>query len=412
MICKRLLPRLGLLSAFFATALGVLGPVERAQAQAGNPGLPERREAKPVPPSKPDPAKPDAAVQKAPPRPAPPVPATNLTLTATATRDGPKVTSGLSWRIYAAKADAPNEPVGEPVWSGGGAEAQIRLPNGLYVAEVRHGVARGRKPIRIDEGATVSEVIALDAGLLAARALAMPGGAVLSPAFFSVFEERPGGERRELSRSMAEPATFNLSAGRYILRAEFGLASLETPISVEAGKVTAADLALNVGTLALQTFAAGGAPKLLPSHHNVYPADSPASERAKPLMRIAGATHSVMLPEGRYRIESIAGLAKQETTVTIAAGQTTAHSVILNAGELKISAPIAGGPETCAIAKAGLLGQFKAEPLGRTSGPNASFILPEGRYRLTCHPAGQPKTIRQWTGEVKAGEIIEATPQA
>lgn len=403
-------------SGLFAAACALAGfAMQGALAQVKSPDIPEQR-GNSAPQKAPSPSaqqKPAPAAKPAP----PPVPATNLTLTATLTPGGLRITTGLSWRIYAVKSQASSgaaataQSPGEPVWSGGGAEAQARLRNGDYIAEVQHGLTRAQKRITIAGGEALTEVISLDGGLLAARALAVPGGLPVSPVFFQVFTEA-NGQREETGRSSAEPATFNLSAGRYILRANAGLASLETPITVEAGKVTSVDMALNIGTLELKTFAAAGVPKLLPSVHNIYPAQSPAQDRGKPLLRIAGATHRVDLPAGSYRVESIAGLARQEMTVTVNAGQSTSQTVVLNAGEIKVTTPIMGGPEACTISPARMLGLVSSEPLGRVSGPNASFMVPAGRYTVQCHPAGQPAAIRKWAGEIKAGEIVEITPQA
>lgn len=340
----------------------------------------------------------------------PPLPAINLTMTATATADGAAIKTGLSWRVFPATLPAAGKQAPEPVWTEAGEKMQARLPDGDYVVEARHGLASARKQVTLKDGKPLEDTISLELGLLAARALAAPGGQPLTPALFRIYRETDGG-REEIGRSSAEPAQFGLSAGSYILRAESGIANAETPVAVEAGKVTVADVSLNVGALEISTFAVAGAPKLVSAIHHIYPAENPGADPTKALMRVSGGSHSVNLPAGKYRVETVAGLIRQENTVTISPGETARLGVVLNAGELRVVPPIAGGPEICSLAPARLLGMIGGTPLGKAAGPNASFLVPSGSYALTCHPAGQPQQKRKWSGEVKAGEVVQATPQ-
>lgn len=401
-------PQVILYHALFLLALAASAALLASGALAQSrpaPDVPDRR----------DGVKAQAAPAPAAASPAKPAPAplpNNVRLTAVLSPGGLAITSGLSWRIERTKQPQAAAVKEAPaVWSGPGAEAALRLAEGDYIVKVRYGLAEATHALKVQNGQTVTEAVPLNAGLIAARALNVPGGTVLSPAFFTV-SSTGAGERREIGRSSAEPATFHLNAGRYLLRAEAGLASLETEVDVEAGKVTAVDVALNVGSLELKAFATAGDPKLLPATHNVYSADDPARERGRPLLRIAGATHRVELPAGSYRIETLAGLARQESVVAITPGQITSQGVVLNAGELKVEPAKEPGaePETCAVYTVGTF-RVSQDPIARASGPNPSFILPAGSYRLTCQPAGQPKPVRSWSGDVRAGQTVEASPQ-
>lgn len=401
---RLILPHALFLLALIAGLAAPLGSKASAQARA-TPDLPDRRDG-----VKPEPSAAPAAAPPA--KPAPTPKPNNVRLTAVLSPGGLAVTSGLSWRLERARqpqaASAKEAPA---VWSGPGAEAALRLAEGDYIVKVRYGLAEATYALKVQAGQTVNEAVPLNAGLIAARALNVPGGTVLSPAFFTV-STAGAGERREIGRSSAEPATFHLNDGRYLLRAEAGLASLETEVDVQAGKVTAVDVALNVGSLELKAFAAAGDPKLLPATHNIYAADDPARERGRPLLRITGATHRVELPAGSYRIETLAGLARQESVVAIKPGQITSQGVVLNAGELKVEPAIEPGaePETCAVYTVGTF-RVSQDPIARASGPSPSFILPAGSYRLTCQPAGQAKPLRNWSGDIGAGQTVEVSPQ-
>jgi hypothetical protein len=353
------------------------------------------------------------AKAKAAPKPKP-APKETVSLTALLTADGPPLKLGLTWRIYKLKDANASEPEGDPVWTGSDEESEAHLAPGDYLVLLRHGLAEARASLKIEAGKDVKLAVPLEAGLLAAKALAIQGGRVLEPAFFTVFTSEAEGHKK-LGSSSAEPATFILKAGRYELRAEAGHTHLDTPISVEAGKVTSVDMALNVGALDLKTFWAVGMPKLLKAVHSIFPAQSTGAGGDQPLLRIEGAAHRIDLPAGFYRIESVAGLARRETRVAIMAGQVTEQSIVLDAGEVNVAAkPAPVAPETCEVfAQGGMFGIGASKvPLGRAAGPHASFVLPAGRYRIDCRPAGQPKPVLKWEGEVKAGEAIEAAPQA
>jgi hypothetical protein len=310
----------------------------------------------------------------------------------------------LTWRVE--KVAGGNATL---FWSGAGAEAELQAPEGEYRVQVRYGLAEAAMPVRVQAGQAATLIIPLNAGVLAARALATPGGAAIGPALFAV-AALEGGQRREMGRSSAEPATFYVNAGRYALRAEAGVAALETEVEVVAGKVTSVEMALNVGTLELKTFAASGVPKLLPATHHIYAQETQAAAtRAKPLLRIAGAEHRVDLPAGNYRIETLAGLVRHETLVTVTPGQTTSQTIVLNAGEVKVEAP-SGPPETCEVLAAGGW-MSQPRPLGRAAGPTPVFILPAGTYTINCRKPGPPKAAWTWSGEVRAGETVEAALQ-
>ena len=241
------------------------------------------------------------------------------------------------------------------MWTGGGGQAKIRLAEGQYSVEATYGLATGHENLTV-AATKIEKVIALAAGSIAAEALQARQGPKAEDVFFKVYRRKRGSEREELARSSASPALFQVNAGDYVIVASAGLAQAETPVTVVAGKVATANLTLNVGTLAIKTFAVQGAAKPLPAWHRVF---SAKGRTGKPLATAAGPEHRLQLPEGKYIVETSYGQAVQESAITITAGQVTAETVILNGGEAKI--------DLGSRARFGLRQYMKPEPIIRAS---------------------------------------------
>ncbi len=95
-----------------------------------------------------------------------------------------------------------------------------------------------------------------------------PAGGV----FFILSRRKQGGGLEELGRSSESPAAFHVNAGEYVLSASAGPAGLISNVKVEAGKVSAVRMALNVGTLEIKTYEAEGAANPVSAWHRIYPA--------------------------------------------------------------------------------------------------------------------------------------------
>ena len=60
-------------------------------------------------------------------------------------------------------------------------------------------------------------------------------------------------------------------------------------------------------------------------------------KKAAPLLTIEAGVYRVQLPAGDYRLETQYGNVRVESAVSVTAGQTVTKSVILSAGQAKIS---------------------------------------------------------------------------
>lgn len=85
------------------------------------------------------------------------------------------------------------------------------------------------------------------------------------------------------------------------------------------------------------------------------------------------------------------------------AGQTASKTVILNAGEAKLSLPAGKADKVCSVYEAGA--DRNAAPLDRAAGADMRFVLKAGRYEVECHKKGETAPGKQAQIVVVAGEV-------
>jgi hypothetical protein len=343
-----------------------------------------------------------AAEERPVPPPAPIEP--NVVLSASLASSSPSLDAGLTWEITKIQVT----PTGQtrlaeaPLWVGGGAQARAKLPEGRYSVKLTYGSAAATAEFAV-AAAKVEKTIPLEAGAIAAEALQAPGGAPAEGGFFILRKPRTG---EELARSSETPAMFHVNAGDYVLSASAGLAKLDAPVKVAAGKVSVVRMAMNVGALEIKTLAAEGSEKPVAAWHVLTPLAKDVLKAAGGSLRLAGASHSLQLPAGDYRLETVYGAAKQESTVTVAAGRTTSKTVVLNVGEAKVSLPAGKTDKVCAVYEAGA--DRKSKPLGRAAGGDMRFFLKAGRYEVECRKKGEDAPQKAAEIKVVAGEVQSA----
>ena len=354
-----------------------------------------------APPAPPAPAEAKPVVQPA------PQPEPNTVLSAMLAGGMPPLGAGVTWEIY----KIVTTPTGQiktaesPSWIGGGGQAQMRLTEGRYLVRAGYGYARAEDTITVNGGKT-EKTISLNAGTIAAEGLQAPEAGPAGGVFFILSRRKQGGGLEELGRSSELPATFHVNAGEYVLSASAGPAGLISNVKVEAGKVSAVRIALNVGILELKTYEAEGAANPVSAWHRIYPAASGPGKKAAPLLTVEGGVHRVQLPAGDYRLETQYGNARVESAVSVTAGQTVTKSVILSAGQAKISLPAGKPARVCAVYEAGA--DRNAGPAGRAAGTSVSFILKAGDYEVECRAQGAPAPAKPAQIHVAAGATQEA----
>jgi hypothetical protein len=359
--------------------------------------------------SKEQPAQREPEAKPAPPQ--PPQPEPNTILSAALSIGMPALDAGITWEIYKVTLT----PTGQvraadtAFWTGGGGQARVKLPEGRYMAHAAYGFASATAEFTVGTE-KVEKTISLEAGTIAAEALQAMEAPAAEGAFFILYRRKASATPEELGRSSEAPAVFPVNAGDYALSVVSGLAKVDTPVKVEAGKVSAVRIALNVGTLEIQTFAAEGSPMPILAWHQIYPAGQDSGKGKIPPLRIPASSYRVQLPAGNYRLETMYGNARQETAFAITPGHVTEQHVILNAGEARISLPPGKSDNICAVYEAG--SSNKNDPIGRAAGTDISFILKAGLYDVECRGKGaaapaKPTQIRVVAGETQSAKIEE-----
>jgi hypothetical protein len=331
----------------------------------------------------------------------------NILLSAVPVAGGAPLEAGVTWEIYkiTTTPTGQSRTADEASWTGGGGSAKLKLPEGRYMARAAYGYASGSSEFAVG-GEKVEKIIPLDAGTIAAEALLTRETQAADGAFFILYRRKTAAALEELGRSSEVPALFQVNAGEYVLSAVAGLAKLDTVVKVEAGKVSSVRVALNVGILDLITFAAEGSQKPVPAWHQLYAATQEPGKSSAPLLRLAGAAHSVQLPAGSYRLQTTYGYTSQESIIQVEAGKVTSQTVILNAGEAKVSLPASSTGRVCAVYGAGA--DRNTNPIGRAAGNEMSFILKAGVYDLECINKGAATPAKQGQIRVVAGETQSA----
>lgn len=374
---------------------------EKKQAQnAGEPPTPGAQVAAPKePPVSPEPEA----------KPAPTQPEPNVVLSAALSQTAPSLEAGVTWEVYKVTIT----PTGQvrtsenPIWTAGGGQAKVRLSEGRYTVHATYGFATATGDLTIGPEKT-QKTFSLEAGTIAAEALQAADGPAAEGALFILYRRKSSAALEELGRSSGAPALFHVNAGEYVLSVIAGPAKIDAPVKVEAGKVSVARVALNVGILEIKSLAVEGAPAPIVAWHLIYPldGDAGAGKGSSPVLRIAAASHRVQLPAGRYRVETVYGSVRRESAVTITAAQLTEQTVVLDAGEARLSLSPGKAEKICAVYIAGGIG--KGDPVGRSAGTEISFILKAGLYDIECRSKGAQTPTKPTQISVVAGETVTA----
>ena len=338
--------------------------------------------------------------------PQPPRPEPNAVLSAVLANGTPPLGAGVTWQLYKITVT----PTGQlrtaetPGWNTGGGQAELKLPEGRYFVRAGYGYASAEDSITVSAGGKAEKTVVLNAGTIAAQAFLAPASGAAGDVLF-VLSRRKAGGLEELGRSSESPAMFYANEGEYTLQASAGPSRLDSTVKVEAGKVSVVRMALNAGILDIKTLAVEGAPNPVPAAwHRLY-AVGPGKPAA-PLLRIEGGASRVQIPAGTYRLVTEYGNARAENTVSVAAGQTVSETVILGAGEAKISLAPGKAAKVCDVYDTGA--GRSAGPAARSAGISMSFILRAGVYDVECHAQGAPAPAKQTQIHVVAGETLEA----
>ena len=219
-----------------------------------------------------------------------------LSLSARFGKDAPPIAGGLTWRIYAAKA----EPGGtfKLIREDKTAAPTLVLPSGNYIIHVGFGLATAVKPVAL-RGATVREDFDLPAGGLRIEGrvgdVTIPAGQIS----FDVYKgsQFEAGDRRPIAEHVMTGAVVMVPEGLYYIVSNYGDANsqVRSDIRVQAGKLT--DIVVNhrAAVITLKLVNEKGGEALANTAWSVL---TPGGDVIKESI---GAFPRVVLGEGEYR---------------------------------------------------------------------------------------------------------------
>jgi hypothetical protein len=179
--------------------------------------------------------------------PKPPAPAIKLpvpvTFKALVTEQGPKLDSGLVWRVYAAALSP--DGTRKLIATHREANPTAALLPGEYLVNAAYGLSNLTKKISVESGKSIEETFVLNTGALKLAATLpsgdpLPGGSVR----FDIFtdEEDQFGNRHRILANAKPGVIIRLNAGAYHIVSLYGDANakVKCDVTVEPGKITEA----------------------------------------------------------------------------------------------------------------------------------------------------------------------------
>ena len=219
-----------------------------------------------------------------------------LELGARFAKDAPPINSGLTWRVYAAKADKTG--AFNLVKEDTSASPTILLPPGSYIVHVGFGLANAVKPITL-RSQTVREIFDLPAGGLRIEGKVGDVRIANSQISFEVYRgsQFEPGDRRPIAEKVLSSDVVVVPEGTYNVVSNYGTANsvVRSDIRVQAGKLTDITVTHRAAVITLKLVSERGGEALANTAWSVL---TPGGDVIKESI---GAFPHVVLAEGEYR---------------------------------------------------------------------------------------------------------------
>jgi len=211
-------------------------------------------------------------------------------------KDAQAITSGLTWRVYAAKADSTG--TFHLVKEDKTAAPTLVLPPGSYIVHVGFGLANAVKPITLRSD-TVREVFDLPAGGLRLEGKVGDIRIPSSQISFDVYRgsQFEPGDRRPIAEKVLTGDVVILPDGTYNIVSNYGSANsvVRSDIRVQAGKLTDIQVTHRAAVITLKLVSEKGGEALANTAWSVL---TPGGDVIKESI---GAFPHMVLAEGDYR---------------------------------------------------------------------------------------------------------------
>ncbi len=219
-----------------------------------------------------------------------------LALSARFGKDAPAISGGLTWRVYAAKA----EPNGmfRLIKEDSSPSPTLVLPAGAYIVHVGFGLATAVRPVTLN-GPTVHEDFDLPAGALRLEGRVGDARIPAGQVSFDVYKgsQFESGDRRPIAEHVMTGNVVVVPEGTYYIVSNYGDANsvVRSDIRVQAGKLTDITVTHRAAAITLKLVAETGGEALANTAWSVL---TPGGDVIKESI---GAFPRVILAEGEYR---------------------------------------------------------------------------------------------------------------
>jgi hypothetical protein len=281
-----------------APSTGLISPGQGARSDVFGPAEVLTPPPPPPPPPPPSPLIAPNSAMSAMPMPMPMVPAGQVALALSARfgKAEPSIGGGLTWRVYAAKAD----PSGNfrLVKEDKSPSPTLVLPAGGYIVHVGFGLATAVKPVTL-QGSTVHEEFDLPAGGLRMEGRVGDARIPAGQIGFDVYKgsQFEAGDRRPIAEHLMTGNVVVVPEGTYYIVSNYGDANsmVRSDIRVQAGKLTDITVTHRAAAITLKLVSEKGGEALASTAWSVL---TPGGDVIKESI---GAFPRVILAEGEYR---------------------------------------------------------------------------------------------------------------
>ncbi|MFQ5625178.1 MAG: VWA domain-containing protein [Methyloligellaceae bacterium] len=324
------------------------------------------------------------------------------------------VSRGMRWDIYEAKQN----PDGKRKHINGNYNAQPKfvLNAGKYLAIAKYGNATVSEEFDVASASEVKHhVLVLNAGRLSLQATLAEGADVIKRGMrWDVY--LPGkdidGKRKHVNGNYDRTPIFNLPAGKYLVVAKTGNATVSGEVEVKPGELTERTFVMNAGIAAFSaSYTEGGTPITKGMRWDVYGLEKDIDGKRRHINGNYDAKPKFRLPAGKYHVVAKRGNATVSGEIEITAGKRTDTAFVMSAGLLALSATLTSGKGPMKKGMRWDVYSLEKDLEGKRKHINGNydakpvFALPEGKYHVVAK-AGN--AIKAGEVEVNAGKRTES----
>lgn len=270
----------------------------------------------------------------APPRAAPSAPAgpslpVPVTFKALLTEGGPKVQSGLIWRVFALEV-GPNG-TRKIVSTHREAMPTAALLPGEYLVNAAYGLSNLTKKIKVESGKSLEETFVLNTGGLKLAAVQANGDPLpQTTVHFDILsdEEDQFGNRHKILGDAKPGVVIRLNAGAYHIVSTYGdaNATVRADVTVEPGKVAEATVKHAAAPVTFKLVQNSGGEALADTKWSIL------TTTGDVLMEVAGALPTHILAAGDYAVVANHNGESYMTKFKVAAGEAEQIEVVMEQG--------------------------------------------------------------------------------